>query len=342
MRAYCFCEYELTAQFCVELGQAVSLAGFGGRVGVGCSGSKKSHTLRYALMAGLLASGCKIWDIGECFEAQLSFFSGACSLSLGLFIGDSSLSAYGPDGAPFNVTNENLIRQSLRSREAFCVNESNIHPTCHITNPWLLYRQELIDSAFCSLDGINVRVISDNEKIRRFFGDLLCRLGCETGDDITLCINSSGTVLTASDETMNVYTFEQLLAVCSNSFGSSLSESGARGTVWLNDGLFAGIRVLCSVKKAGKTLKQLIEELPPKGDVCKIIPFRSNGRHLADFFENARDTGNGVIFENEKGSVTLLPCNAGEGVILRAVCANAEIAHELCADVEDILKNELT
>ena len=76
--------------------------------------------MAYGLMSGLLSVGSHVWNFGECFEAQLSFFTSFCGLGVGLFITggeEAGIRICGEGGLPISRALERDIESRFAKGE---------------------------------------------------------------------------------------------------------------------------------------------------------------------------------------------------------------------------------
>lgn len=210
---------ELTAEMCVRLGAAVGSSNGLKKVGIACDGGKGCEALIMAFISGLLSVGASVWNFGECFEAQLSYFTSFCGLQTGIFIcgGEAlSVSISGAGGLPLVRNSEREIEKRY-SKGDFARCEytecNNISDTGSMN---VMYQQALLKQAPNGLYGTASSVKCEDEKIQMFLCDILKRLECKSSNDTVFNISPSGKTVTANIKSLQPIQYEMLLAVCVN------------------------------------------------------------------------------------------------------------------------------
>jgi len=210
-------DVELTPELCARLGAAMGSSKAGKKAGIAFDGNKNAKALSLAMMAGLMATGSHPWNFGECFEAQLSFFTSFCGLGLGIFLyggRDTAIKVCGEGGLSIPRFLERDIEARLSKGEFNRCGPDNYKDIADMSSIQMIYRQELTKQAPYGLEGLRATVKSSNEKIRQLLRDCLSRLDCADGGGIVLRINKAGTRLSAYSEETNTIPFEKLLAIC--------------------------------------------------------------------------------------------------------------------------------
>jgi len=321
---------ELTAETCAAIGSAIGSINSCKKAGVACDGSNKSKAMMLALMAGLMSAGSHVWSFGECFEAQLSFFTSFCGLGIGIFVSNgqtSEIKVCGEGGLTIPRFLEREI-ESRVSRGEFnrCSNE-NCKDIADMSSIKMMYNREMLKQAPYELGGMRAGVESSNERIRLLLHDCFKKLGCEEGSDIIFRVNRSGTRLSAviNDITLP---YEKLLAICCyNEFRNGndvalpfeapqmletlASGSGCRvyrylsspadssdslarrlsaKQLWVRDGLFMAVRLMSIVKEREKSLNELFAELPDFYIEKKTLMLQFPPSRLSEFLGEDSNT----------------------------------------------------
>ena len=208
---------ELTPETCARLGAAIGSTKAGTKTGIACQNSRTSRILKLALMSGLMSVGCHVWDFGECFEAQLSFFTSFCGLGTGIYVVDSSsggIKMYGEGGLPLTRYLERDIESRFARAEFNRCSAENCRDIADMSSIHMIYQQELCHQAISGLEGMSVTVKSSNAETAALMEDCLKRLGCGLDGELTVNLNFSGTRISVTDKEAGLVPFEKLLAIC--------------------------------------------------------------------------------------------------------------------------------
>lgn len=301
----------LDAVTCTRIGLSLGSSSAVHRVGVANDGSACSRMMQLAVTAGLIASGCSVWNFGECFDAQLKFLVNMCGVDAGLFIcGNENRSISICDGSGLSIPRR-LEREfeNGMSSYGFCETSSvKMKDFSDMSGIKMLYVQELMKQAFCNLEGIRVSVESKNEAAKNMLESCLSKLGADSGDEIVFTLNEKGSSVSAVTPD-GEFGHEKLLAVCclnemkngrdvavpydspdyfdrfAETYGRRVyrylgtpadnSDAAARKLAekqaFVRDGLFLAVRLLSIMKEKNCTLERLISEIPEKFIVKKRI-----------------------------------------------------------------------
>ena len=292
----------LTPETCATLGAAAGSVKSCKKAGVACDGAGGGKALALALMGGLMASGSHVWSFGDCFEAQLSFFTAFCGLGLGLYVRggkEPCVRICGEGGLPVPRTLEREIETRLRQGNFHRCAGDACKEIADMSSIRMMYGREMMKQAPEGLEGIYAHVKSRNPAVQELLEDTLARLGSQPGGPL-LILDETGVTLSAEEGGQRL-SAERLLALCCQwefqqggdvalpydapemldalaahagrstlrylSSPADQSDSAARQLsarqVWVRDGLFRAVRLLSIVKETGRSLTQLSSELPP-------------------------------------------------------------------------------
>lgn len=210
---------DLTVEMCARLGAALASSDGFKKVGVACNGGKGSEALAMAFMSGLLSVGANAWNFGECFEAELSYFTAFCGLKAGVFIrgGETlSISISGAGGVPLGRNSEREIEKRYSKGDFARSEYTESHDISDMGSVRAMYQQALLKQAPSGLYGTASAVICDDEKIQLFLSDCLKRLECKPSDETIFNISPSGKTVTAIIKFLQPIQYEMLLALCVN------------------------------------------------------------------------------------------------------------------------------
>jgi len=293
----------LTPETCAALGAAVGSVKSCKKAGVACDGTGGAKALALALMGGLIASGSHVWSFGDCFEAQLSFFTAFCGLGLGLYVHggkEPCVRICGEGGLPVPRALEREIETRLRRGDVHYCADDACKEIADMSSIRMMYSREMMKQAPEGLEGVCAHVHSPNPAAQELLEDTLARLGCQIGSGPLLVLDETGAVLTAEEDGRR-FSAERLLALCCQwefqqggdialpydapEMLDALAAHAGRSTlrylaspadqsdavarrlsarqVWVRDGLFRAVRLLSISKEMGLGLARLSAMLPP-------------------------------------------------------------------------------
>ncbi|MBQ7540717.1 MAG: NTP transferase domain-containing protein [Clostridia bacterium] len=320
---------ELTSQMCVSLGSAVGSIPACRKTGVGHDGSSFAKALTRALEAGILSAGGHVWSFGECFEAQLSYATAFCGLSIGIFIRGGErpqIRICGDGGLPAPRYLEREIETRMRQGEYNRCLPQSVRDVADMRSILLMYGRELMKQAPMGLSGTEVCVQCADPQISLLMEDILLRLGYLRSRSLIFRISSDGFRAQAVTENQTV-PHEKLLAVCcADAFREGLdvalaydaplaldtlaaqygrtvhrylsaptddSDAAARRLsakqIFLRDGLYLCVRVLRIIKQRNMTLDALCEEIPDFYLERKTFSVSFSPSKLHDLFGAGQD-----------------------------------------------------
>jgi mannose-1-phosphate guanylyltransferase/phosphomannomutase len=358
----------LTPETCAALGAAIGSVKGCKKAGVACDGSSGAKALLFALMGGLMSAGSHVWSFSDCFEAQLSFFTGFCGLGIGIFVQGGRLPCIrvcGEGGLSVPRYLEREIENRLRRGEFHRSTGSACKDIADMSSIRMMYCREMMKQAPEELQGMNTRVECANVQVKTTLEDCLERLGCGLQSGPLLRLNEAGTELTA-EENGQSFSSEKLLALCCQQEleqGNDLalpydapemldalaanaghcayryltspadqSDSAARRLsarqLWVRDGLFRAVRILAVMKQQHETLAQLNGRLPPFYVEKKSFTLPCPPSMLTKVFGE-----NDISLENAREGVILRKEN---GRLLITPGKNGKLVHVLAeaADME--------
>ncbi len=370
----------LDAQTCVRFGTALGNTKNGKKVGVAFDGSKSAQVMQLAVTAGLAGAGSSVWNFGECFEAQLKFLVNFCGLEAGLFISGENgrrIGICGEGGLSIGRKFERELENMAAKGEFRETEENAIKEISDMSSIRELYVQELAKQAPDGLTGTAVKLKCENESIRNLLGSCISRLGADECNELVFEISPSGTKLKAEFGDVK-YDYEKLFAVCcmneikkgrdvavpydspqfldsvAESFGKRIlrylatpadsSDASARKLaskqIFSSDGLFLAVKLLAIIKESGKSLSELVCELPEKYIVRKTVSIGFAPSYISALVgaEGAQRKNDfeGVRLIRDSGSLLIIPEKSGVNVRILAEADTMEAANELCGDIEDL------
>ncbi len=208
---------ELTPEICARLGAAIGSIPNGKRVGIACRGVSDARVIKMAMLAGLISTGSHVWDFGECFESQLSFYTAFCALGLGIYIGggaNSQIQIYGEGGLPLQRFVEREIENRFAKGEFVRARREGYQDSADMRSISTIYQQELQRYSDGNLEGITVQIKSSNSDISDLLEDTLIRMGCLLGNATTYHIARSGVQVSIYHPQIGYVSWDKVLCIC--------------------------------------------------------------------------------------------------------------------------------
>lgn len=368
-----FCR--LSASECVRAGSAVGRAVHGRRVGVGFAEDGRSKADAMAVMAGLSEAGAAVWNFGNVFESQLSFFVPFASLGAGIFVDGArkTVRLFGENGLTVSEAVRKRVDEYSVADAPDCSECGKIFDMSALE---MLYRDELIKQAPYGITA-RCKVLSTNETVQALLRDCLPQ-----GEDDTepvLRVNRFGTSLSAYSKHTGVVPFVKLIAICgmyelengrdisvpfdapqfldelAKTFGrtayryltapSDGSDSVARRLAakqfWSRDALFTAVKLMSIMSEYETDLSELYSRLPnfyvSRTVIDLDVPIDFISGFEGEGFSVGRDSGNGVVIAGERGRAHLSEIGDGK-YCMTAQSRDMETARELCTDIQCFLE----
>ena len=209
---------EMSPERCCRLGEALGSSACGGKVAVGYDSTNASKALAMAVLSGLIASGSRIYDFGECFESQMGFFVSFCNLESGIFITadehHTQIRLFGEYGLPlarkFERDIENRYKRSDFRR--ICGEKCNV--INDMSSVAEIYNGQILSFAGGNMSGACGTIRSENQLITDIADRCFYFLGCSKKELPEFIVNYSGKKVSAKDENGTFVMYEKLFAIC--------------------------------------------------------------------------------------------------------------------------------
>lgn len=340
------------------------------RIAVGCEGTKKSAAL--ALISGIISMGGEAVVLGECLETELFLASEVSSCGLCLYIKDDPLmkiNIRSQGGMVITGHQKQAIENSLKSN---CYNEKE-----HIEGDIVdgkafktIYRNK-INSIFPENCPYSVSVGNLNEKI--FFNN---NIG-NKNEGLIITLSSDGTKASAFSEKSGFISMEELIFICclelleigldisvpfgfpysANKFAESygcrcfryyMNPDGETDSIareialkqrFTLDGLYLAVKALAYITKKETNFVEIRSKIPKFYTTKKFIDLEQEKTNRIFGKYNEKTTPDGTTFAKNESRIVMQPSSSGKGIWLCAESHSMEIASELCANIEDKLKN---
>ncbi|MCR4924923.1 MAG: NTP transferase domain-containing protein [Clostridiales bacterium] len=339
--------FEVNSESCARLGRAIGSLKRLNKIAIASADRKSARALKYAFVSGILSSGGCVWDFGDCYKAQLEFFTNFCSLDMGVFISsDKKIFFCGEGGLP-------LQRYIQREIEALFMNGNfklGVSEFCRdvadMSSIKMIYNQELLRVAEHNLEGIVANAECEDNTIKCLFEECVTKVGGSIGSEPIFRFDKYGRRVSAFTTKCGEISHERLLATvalyefkgyndialpyespeiieklamennckvyyyldCPADDCDKQIRDMAAGQIWTRDALFLAMKVLNILKSNHLTFEELVKQVPAFYVKRKRVRTDLPFSELADYF-----SGMGK-------SVTLMP----QGFIINS--ENADIS----------------
>ena len=288
---------------------------------------------------------------------------------------ENRISLCGKNGLPPCRAFEREIEGAMNRCEFRVTDEKTIGEISDMSGLKMLYFQELLKQTEVVFNEFSVGVKCGNNKISDMMNNCFYRMKTNEKAETVFVISNSGTRVYAETENGEIG-FEKLLAICcldemrkgrdvavpytAPSYLDSLAEKCgrrilrymttpadnsdetarklAKKQVFVRDALFMCAKLVSVMNERSMTLDMLASEIPGKHIESKIFSVNFPVSKLSDVIGAQKNiSGEGVRLIREEGSLLLIPERGGEKIKVFAEADTAEIANELCADIEEII-----
>jgi len=237
-----------------------------------------------------------------------------------------------------------------------------------------MYKSQLARCAPKGLTGCKAIVKSHSLTVQNILKEALHRLGCDVTDGVTLEVSSQGDKVRVSDPSLGYVRHHTIYAWCCLSemergediavpydapraIDEMAKELGrkalryytcpaddsdaaardlAKNQMWSRDALMQAIMFLDLTRRAGG-VGALLEGAPAFDRAERTLDTGGNPAALLKKLgagEESQGIPEGIVLREKRGVALVRPLKRGTGVRIFAEAVNAEIADELCADIE--------
>lgn len=242
-----------------------------------------------------------------------------------------------------------------------------------------LYRQELVSLAPDGLGGVECRVRGSDYETVKLLDSVLDTLGCRhpEGEGLHLHLGAGGRRLSLHDPEAGYIWPDRVLALncllemekgrnvalpcdappcletlaqrygcrvlhyvsCPADASDARARRLAANQLWVRDGLMMAVRLLSAMKRSGRSLPQLLRQLPDFATASRVVPCADNpGRVLRRLARDEQErVGEGARVRTKNGVIFVRPAKLGRSLILTAEAADMETADELCGELQQKL-----
>lgn len=283
-----------------------------------------------------------------------------------------TIKVFDHDGLPIPRKLEREIESCLVKGEAIRCHAEHYRDAADMNGFYLLYQQELYRCAPDGLGGIKAKFYCDNEEGERLFRDTFIRLGGQQEETVQLFVSADGRQVSAKDEKNRSISEETMLAIgcltafmknqsvavpfdapkvidaCAEKYGQqcrryfNLSDGTdeeirqmAKGQFWLRDGMMLALHILNTMKQQNCQLADLADQIPAFATQVHYYTLHQSPssvmEKLSTISENAPQ---GIQIKSGNTVIRIWPQKRGKALRITAEAANAEIAEELCGDIQ--------
>lgn len=209
---------EISCERCCRLGESLGSSSSGGKVAIGYNSTKESKALAMAVLSGLISSGSKISDFGECFESQMQFYVSFCSLDSGIFISADKNTAYikffGKYGLPLSCKSEREIESVYKKQDFIRSHSGDTEDVRDMSNISDIYYGQLLSLCGERIYNSSATVKSLNPVITDTVNRCFYLLGVRNSGAPEFNVDFSGRTVTAVDENSAFVSYEKLVILC--------------------------------------------------------------------------------------------------------------------------------
>ncbi|MDR2655057.1 MAG: NTP transferase domain-containing protein [Oscillospiraceae bacterium] len=215
---------EITPDFCAAIGRAAGTYQKRGVIGLSCSGEASAEAMAASLCAGILSTGCDVWDFGASFESRTAFLTQCCDLDFALHIAggeQSRIKIILRGGLSSTRAMERELEQSLSRGEFLRADYKDFGRRVNMSSTGNLYSMRCEKAAERPLSGLRLYFDSGNGVIKSAFYDIAKALGiipdknAETKliitDDGSGCHIESGSLGSIGDPLTKTYLANQVV-----------------------------------------------------------------------------------------------------------------------------------
>lgn len=290
--------------------------------------------------------------------------------------GRAGLRLMGPGGLPAGRDMERNVEAVLSRGEFVRCAWDAVGDRVDMNGMTALYRSQLLKFAPHGLSGCSVRLKSSNPAVQKTLGDALFKMGCVTGEGFILEVSSQGDKVRVFDPELGYIPHHKILAWCAMSWMEAGNDASvpfdaprildsfaekagvrlhryfhcpadssdadarklAQAQMWSRDALMQSVMLLHLVKRTG-SLRTLAEREPAFDREVRVVETRGNPAGLIRGVGDRRlgRITEGVIIHSDKGSALVKALKRGTGIRIFAESISAEIAAELCDDIEKLI-----
>ncbi len=341
---------QLSSQFCVSVGKALSALGSGARIGVMYGNS--CSILGDATVLGAAEAGCEVLRLGMGIYPLAAFAAHKYDLDCVVFIETpSQLHLLGREGVSLSTDKVRLIEKALEQPTA-SVDSVNVRDICPVDD-YIAFLKEAVGD----MSGITVGVSDGDALLKRAAEALGAEVRCggfvladggrkaEYKDDAVLAkwqvfllaATRFSVVYITRETPISAEKYLRSLGVSIRYFNDSPSENrdNAYKSFFAFDGIGASLLAAKQMHEAGLTPAQAKERLPEVFSVTREISGdeSENAAKIRVLSAACDDLSRGVRINYRGGSVAIYPSARG-GFKIFAEAVSNEIAEEICTMAE--------
>ncbi len=200
-----------------NLGRAIYAAFLHQKIGIAYAPHPLCASAFCILSGAMTASGASVWNFGEAFLSEMTFFTGFCTFPLSLFLeeqkGKLRIRLFAAGGLPLSRSKEREIEKYYQNAEYPPVSVKDCGELTQMQSLEAMYVKALVQEAGVPLLSQSVRVQCDNSAVQQLLSDCLYRAKAKEGDELTLKLTADGTRVSAFHRATGWVPYEKLLAL---------------------------------------------------------------------------------------------------------------------------------
>lgn len=363
----------VTAEDCVALGSA---AAYMGRAAVGWGGSNGAKTLAAAFGSGVRSAGAELTMFDECFAAAAAYMGKEMGIPITVFFAQEGssikISFFGSDGRPISRELQRKIENLLSGGYERAPGNA-MGGDVAITGVLQMYASAAVQKSSVCGDKCGVTaVITGEGPAAASFAYALTIMGARAAGHEKNApqfeVSADGFSLKAIDENGRELSSEKVMAITAmtefdrgepvihtgryapaamdklaKSYGGEIVRDDRENDVMYN-AVFAAVRICSAMAAKHERLSDMADRAPEFAVSSREVPVKKDrgyvmkNLHYARF-ETSGDDADGFTISAGNGFVRIMPSRVRQALIIHSEADDAEIADELCADFEKLIRN---
>lgn len=315
---------------------------------VATDGSNNANSIKLAFMSGLMCSGAKCFDIGATFKSHIFFCSLFCESNYAVFISGinngTNIEVYNDKNVPLNSTGcHNLLSYCIKGEFKFTT-DTQCKAVRQLKGLKRVYIREIVSlfgNELCFMPSINCK----NFNLNKTLEEILKRIAKNSNktSEISVNFNESGTkvYLKYKDVVYREKDLKRLVFFCEKSrFDSGFLKCDIYNKLWKYDCVFLVICVLDIITRMGKSIKEVMDNLPNFYINSQQIPNKMNNGELAkriSHFDDAFYTQNSYNIPLDDCYVKIVDKSDSGSIKILTASQNLSVAEEIGALFVDLL-----
>lgn len=200
-----------------NLGRAISAVFPKEKIGIAYGAHPLCHAAFGILSGAMTASGASVWNFGEAFLSEMTFFTGFCTFPLSIFLeeqkGKLRIRLFTAGGLPLHRSKERSIEQNYQNADYPLICARDCGELTQMQTLEAMYVKALVQEAGVPLVNQSVRVQCENPSVHLLLSDCLYRAKAKEGDELTLKLSTNGERVSVFHRATGWVPYEKLLAL---------------------------------------------------------------------------------------------------------------------------------